>query len=111
MVAPVGFFGEPDHDFLTQKPQFKSETASPSTVHEIMREQKEREAALVAEEEKRSEAKRKASEERLKVERSQDQARIVHQKLIAALFGKSVSQWRDSEQAMFEQIVAWLENK
>ena len=57
------------------------------------------------------EAKRKASVKRAKIERSQDQARIVHQKLIAALFGKSVTQWGDSEKAMYEQIVAWLENK
>jgi hypothetical protein len=85
--------------------------ASPSRVHEIMREQKAYEAALVADEKKRMEAKREESVKRAKVERSQDQARIVHQRLIAALFGKSVTQWGKSENAMYEQIVAWLEAK
>ena len=111
MADPVGFLTDHDYDFLTQKPQFKTETASPSTVHEIMREQKAHEAALAAEEERRLAAKREESVKRSKIERSQDQARIVHQKLIAALFGKSVTQWGDSEKAMYEQIVAWLENK
>ena len=111
MTDVVGFLTDHDYDFLTQKPQFKTETASPSTVHAIMREQKAHEAALVAQEEKRMEAKRAASVKRLKVERTQDQARIVHQKLIASLFARPVTQWGDSEQAMFEQIVAWLEAK
>ena len=87
------------------------DVASPSRVHQIMGEQKAYEAALVAQEEKRMAAKRKASEERSQIERTQDQVRIVHQRLIAALFGKSVRQWGDSEKAMYEQIVAWLEAK
>ena len=87
------------------------DVASPSRVHQILGEQRAYEAALVAEEEQRMEARREATVKRLQIEATQDQARFVHQKLIAALFGKSVTQWGDSEQAMYSQIVAWLEAK
>ena len=108
---PVGHFVQHDHEHLTQQPRYKAEVASPGTVHEIMREQKEREAALVAEQEKRSAAKRKASEERLKAEKTQTEVRIIHQRLIAKLFAQPAKDWDQRQSELFAVICDWLEAK
>jgi len=111
MADPVGFLTDHDYDFLTQKPQFKTETASPSTVHAIMREQKAHEAALAAEEERRLAAKREESVKRQQIEREQTQVRIIHQRLVAKLFAQPAKNWDQRQSELFAVICDWLENK
>ena len=109
MVAPVGFLTDHDHDFLTQKPQFKAEPASPGRVREILLEQRAHEAALAAEEEKRLAARRAESARRLEIEKTQVEVRIACQKLTVALWGQPAKSWNPRQQEMFALICDWLE--
>ena len=111
MVAPVGFFGEPDHDFLTQKPQFKSEPASPSAIREILEEQRVEKERLEREEAARMAQKRLASIKRMELEKVQDRVRRDSQRLIAKLWAVPAKDWTERQVEVYSVISNWLDEE
>ena len=111
MVAPVGFFGEPDHDFLTQKPQFKSEPASPSAVREILEEQRVEKERLEREEAARMAQKRLASEKWSKLEKVQDQVRLDSTRLIKELWAVPAKNWDEHQIELYGIVTNWLKER
>ena len=111
MADPVGFFSEPDHDFLTQKPQFKVEPASPSAIREILEEQRVERERCEKEEAARMAQKRVASDKWSELEKVQDQVRLDSARLIKELWAVPAKNWDEHQIELYGFVTNWLKER